>query len=701
MLGSNPPSSIDEHWLHVQGAMQKASVAACGLKECSANNHWVSASSLQLMDERRSIPAGSEYNNQRKALTRKIRQCLRKDREAWWSERACEMESAAASGNSRKLFQLIRATGSKKQGVSDTVCEADGTPITSLKRRLERWAEHFGKQFSWPPASVSIIISPSAPWSVSTDPPTEAEVRKELQVLKRHKAPGPDKLPPDLFKDGGETLTMALTGLFRKVWETESIPSMWNEAIIVPIFKKGRRNSCDNHRGISLLPVASKILAAILLRRLCKIREGLIREEQAGFRSGRGCIDHVFTLRQLLEHRHTYCRPTIVVFLDIRAAFDSLDRTVLWNCLLERGVPEKFVNILKALYRNTSGRVRAYNQLSPLFPTNSGVRQGCPISPFLFNFAIDDILESALKDVREGGVDLLPGDRLFDLEYADDIVLLCDSMQAAQIALNQVAISVCKYGMCFAPSKCKVEKKKKKKPVPALTLAGEPLEVVDKFVYLGSCVSAGGGVMDEISNRIMKARVAYINLSHLWRRRDVSLAIKGRVYNASVRAALLYACETWPLRAEDVRRLCVFDHRCLRRIACVRWHHRASNSEVRRRVFEHSGDHHSLNVVIWKHRLRWLGHVLRMSPQRLPYRSLFASPGTGWKRRRGGQSMTWRRGMKDFCARLASVGVSRLPGWGPRDSSNRWLETLSDMAKNRNQWRMCYDFLLSSLPDDS
>nr|CAH8852710.1 unnamed protein product [Trichobilharzia regenti] len=162
--------------------------------------------------------------------------------------------------------------------------------------------------------------------------------------------------------------------------------------------------------------------------------EGLTREEQAGFRSGRGCIDHVFTLRQLLEHRHTYCRPTTVVFLDIKAAFDSLDRTVLWNCLLERGAPEKFVNILKALYRNTLGRVKAHNQLSSLFPTKSGVRQGCLISPFLFNFAIDDILESAVKDVREGGVDQQRGDRLFDFEYADDIVLLCDSMQAAQIA---------------------------------------------------------------------------------------------------------------------------------------------------------------------------------------------------------------------------------------------------------------------------
>ncbi|VDQ06537.1 unnamed protein product [Trichobilharzia regenti] len=136
----------------------------------------------------------------------------------------------------------------------------------------------------------------------------------------------------------------------------------------------------------------------------------------------------------------------------------------------------------------------------------------------------------------------------------------------------------------------------------------------------------------------------------------VSLAVKGWVYNASVRAILLFTCEIWPLRAEDVRRLCVFNHRCLCKIACVQWHHRVSNSEVRWRVFEHSGDHHSLTVVIWKHRLQWLGHVLRMSSQRLPYRSLFAaSPGTGSGRRRGGQSMTWRHGMKDIRVRLASL----------------------------------------------
>ena len=694
-LATIPPKSIDEHWLHLHDAMKMASKAACGFAKRPAYKHWVSSGSLQLMEARRSTPGDREFDHKRRLLRNEIGQSLRKDREAWWSERANEMEAAAASGNCRKLFQLIRATGSKKSGVSETIYEDDGMPITNISRRLGRWAEFFEGQFNWPAAPATSTSLSCPPWPVTTDPPNEAEVLKELQLLKRYKSPGPDDLPPALFKDGGDFLTKELTVLFGKVWEQESVPTSWNESIVVPIFKKGSRCSCNNYRGISLLPIASKLLASVILRRLFKTRERLTREEQAGFRSGRGCIDHIFTLRQMLEHRHTYRRPTIVVFLDIRAAFDSLDRTVLWDCLLKKGVPEKFINILKALYTNTSGRVRAYNHLSPLFHSSSGVRQGCPISPFLFNFAIDDILETALMDVSNGGVDLLPGERLLDLEYADDIVLLCDNAQGMQSALNQLAISVRRYGMCFAPSKCKVLLQDWQDSNPVLTLDGEQIEVVEKFVYLGSYISAGGGVSDEIDARIMKARAAYANLGHLWRLRDVSLAVKGRIYNASVRAVLLYACETWPLRVEDVRRLSVFDHRCLRRIADIQWQHHVSNAEVRHRVFGRRDDN-SIGVTILKHRLRWLGHVLRMSSQRLPRRALFADSGTGWKKRRGGQCMTWCRGMKESCKGLASVGPSRLPGWGPRDGATQWLETLSDMAQNRSQWRSCCNLLLLS-----
>ena len=89
-----------------------------------------------------------------------------------------------------------------------------------------------------------------------------------------------------------------------------------------------------------------------------------VREEQAGFRLGRGCIDHIFTLRQILEQRHAYRWPTILVFLDFKGAFDSVDRIALLNVLGQQGIPLKFVKIIRSLYSQTQGRVRAYGELS-------------------------------------------------------------------------------------------------------------------------------------------------------------------------------------------------------------------------------------------------------------------------------------------------------------------------------------------------
>ena len=139
---------------------------------------------------------------------------------------------------------------------------------------------------------------------------------------------------------------------------------------------------------------------------------------------------------------------------------------------------------------------------------------------------------------------------------------------------------------------------------------------MDKFTYLGSCITPDGSIAEELSSRIQKARLAFSNLHHLWRRNDIKLSTKGRVYSAAVRSVLLYGSETWPLKAEDVRRLSVFDHRCLRSIGKIWWEHRISNTEVRRRVL--GPKNMSIIEQLHNHRLRWLGHVLRMSDDRLP-----------------------------------------------------------------------------------
>ena len=97
----------------------------------------------------------------------------------------------------------------------------------------------------------------------------------------------------------------------------------------------------------------------------------------------------------------------------------------------------------------------------------------------------------------------------------------------------------------------------------------------------------------------------------------------------------------------------------------------------------------SIIEQLHNHRLQWLGHVLRMSDDRLPRRALFAKTKSSWKRPSGGQHMTWQRNMKSLNEGLSRVGNVRLAGWGPRDPSHLCLEFLSDMACSRGHWRSC------------
>ncbi|VDP91745.1 unnamed protein product [Echinostoma caproni] len=105
-------------------------------------------------------------------MRRELYVSLRRDHEIWWSQHASETERAAALG------------------MSETIYEADGSLIYNQQRRLERWMERFKAQFGWPPAPTSHTAIPvHVPWSVSTDPPSEVEIRKEILALGRHKAP--------------------------------------------------------------------------------------------------------------------------------------------------------------------------------------------------------------------------------------------------------------------------------------------------------------------------------------------------------------------------------------------------------------------------------------------------------------------------------------------------------------------------------
>ncbi len=113
-----------------------------------------------------------------------------------------------------------------------------------------------------------------------------------------------------------------------------------------------------DYRGIALLSVVGKVYTLVLLRRVRRALQGKISDSQAGFTEGRGTIDHIFSLRQLIERRREFDRPFFAAFVDFKQAFDSIHQAGLWELLLEYGVPAKLVRLIKELYAGTACSVR-------------------------------------------------------------------------------------------------------------------------------------------------------------------------------------------------------------------------------------------------------------------------------------------------------------------------------------------------------
>jgi hypothetical protein len=152
--------------------------------------------------------------------------------------------------------------------------------------------------------------------------PTEitiAELDQVLQKAKNRKTPGLDNINVELFKYCGQKLRETLLHLFNNIWKQRT-PSDWEEGLIINIYEKGSRNVCNKYRGITLLSTGSKLFSNILKNKLNKYAEVILDESQNAFRKGRGCIDSVFTLKQIVEKRKEYNQPLYLVFIDYEKA---------------------------------------------------------------------------------------------------------------------------------------------------------------------------------------------------------------------------------------------------------------------------------------------------------------------------------------------------------------------------------------------
>ena len=167
---------------------------------------------------------------------------------------------------------------------------------------------------------------------------------------------------------------------------------------IVPIYKgKGDRSECKNYRGISLMSIPGKVYGRILIEKVCSLTERLIGEDQCRFRSGRGCVDQMFVMKQMSEKFVEKNKSLYVAYMDLEKVYDRVDREAMWRVLGMYGINGQLLKAVQSLYEKSGACVRVCREEGEWFEVGVGLRQGCVMSPWLFNLFMDAVM----KEVRE------------------------------------------------------------------------------------------------------------------------------------------------------------------------------------------------------------------------------------------------------------------------------------------------------------
>ena len=227
--------------------------------------------------------------------------------DSWLSSKADEIQSFADRKDMKKFFYALKTVYGPQCSGTTSLLSAYGTSLLTDKEAiLKRWAKHFDSVLNRPSSINDDAINrlPQVECNLLLDEfPTVSETVKAIKRLSYGEALGSDAITAEIYKAGGTPVAKKMAELFHIMWRKEAIPQEFKDASIIHLFKrKGKPELCDNHRGISLLSVAGKVLARVLLNilneRLKQAR--LLPESQCGFRKDRGTTD-IFTARQLQE----------------------------------------------------------------------------------------------------------------------------------------------------------------------------------------------------------------------------------------------------------------------------------------------------------------------------------------------------------------------------------------------------------------
>jgi|AKYZ01.1.fsa_nt_gi Reverse transcriptase (RNA-dependent DNA polymerase). len=657
--------NVDGRWELLKGAVLEVAERTLGRVKPENRKEWVTEEVMQMIEERRKLKNSrleedqKNYRTLRNAINRKAREAKERN-----IVRMCEEVEACMNGGSYEAgYRLIKTYfGDQRRMWNGAIKDESDNFLFDEGQITARWKRYIEELYEDEEAdSVGETLG-------ATQQEREEEhrgvLRREYEAaikkIKDKKAPGIDEVAIELIKQGGDKLNEELYEQIKNMYERGELPEDFKKNLMISIPKKSKAKDCKDYRTLSLTAHVSKIVTAIVLKRIDRKIEEVLTEDQFGFRKGRGTREAIMALRLILEKRMEVNKSTCVAFVDLEKAFDNVRWRKLFEVLKKIGISYQDRKIIWQLYEKERAIIR-YGKSEDTASIRKGVRQGCNLSPALFNAYIQDGLDS-INEESDIGI-RVQGERINMLRFADDIAVLTENEQEMNDFLNRMDERLgVEYNLRVNIEKTAVMMCERRRETRLnVVLRGKRLRQVEEFTYLGSKITEDGRCERDIKSRIAQAKLAFGKARQVLTSKSITQETRKRFLRNYVWSVALYGCETWNVGAEERRRLDSFEMWCYRRMLKIGWTDRVRNEEVLARM--------GCGMCLWRsivrRRTELIGHTLR-------HESLLKTVLEGRVEGRRGRGRPRRRYMDQIM----------------RDVNCHSYTELKRMAQERQRWRI-------------
>ena len=451
---------ITNRWNTLKAAIHTTAEETVGYRrDKRIKKPWVTEEMLKKMEERRrwKCIGTTEGKHMYRKLNNELRRETTKAREKWWTEQCDEINNLYEKGQIDKMYATVKNLDRKPTAQSKAILDKEGKLLVDENDILERWKEYIEELYSTDRNNDMVVEEENEVPVDDKGPDLLAEeIIKALKSLTNGKAEGIDNIPGELLKEMGPVAQQCLIEICKDIYSTGIWPEDFTQAVIITLAKKQNATACSDFRTISLLSHASKVVIKVLQQRIeAKVATvGAIGVDQFGFMKGRGTREAIGSLRILAERSLEHGKQLHICFVDYEKAFDRVDWSILMTALKRIGVDWRDRRLIKNLYTDQRATVRLGNAYSPLCIIGRGTRQGCPLSPLLFNIYVDELMRRAMEGCQDG---VLIGGRLVNaVRFADDQAMVADTKTGLQRIMDTLTVTAEEFGMKINTKKTKV-----------------------------------------------------------------------------------------------------------------------------------------------------------------------------------------------------------------------------------------------------